>query len=152
IGQKFVLDEAIVSADGDPVTEAKEILAKGDALIIADLEPDDLLAVADLPEAKNSVIINIRSAADELREEKCRYNVFHVVPSYFMKADALAQYLIWKRWPRWFLVKGTTKEDRAYADAVKRAAQRFGGKVTEERTFKFEAGQRRTDSGHQQIQ
>ena len=48
-------------ANGDVVAKAKEILAKGDAFIIADLEPKDLLAVADLPEAKNSIIINIRS-------------------------------------------------------------------------------------------
>ena len=79
-------------------------------------------------------------------------NVFHIVPSYAMRADALAQYLIWKRWSRWFLIKGTAADDEAYAAAVKRAAKRFGGRVVEERTYKFEAGQRRTDSGHQQIQ
>jgi ABC transporter substrate binding protein (PQQ-dependent alcohol dehydrogenase system) len=152
LGHRFVLQEEVVPADGDVVARAKEVLAKGDAFIIADLAPEDLLAVADLPEAQGSIIINIRSARDDLREEQCRANVFHVIPSYFMKADALAQYLIWKRWNRWFLVKGTTPEDQAYAEAVKRAAKRFGGKVVEERTFKFEAGQRRTDSGHQQIQ
>ena len=152
LGQHFTLVEATVSAEGDIVAKARDVLAGGDALIVADLEPQDLLAVADLPEAKGSVIVNIRSSRDELREEQCRANIFHVVPSYSMKADALAQYLIWKRWPRWFLVKGTTPEDQAYADAVKRAAKRFGGKVVEERTFKFEVGQRRTDSGHQQIQ
>ncbi len=152
LGQHFVLQEAIVPTGGDVAAEARDILADGDAFIVADLEPEDLLAVADLPEAKGSVIVNIRSARDELREEQCRANLFHVMPSYYMKADALAQYLIWKRWNRWFLVKGTTPEDQAYAEAVKRAAKRFGGKVVEERTFKFEAGQRRTDSGHQQIQ
>jgi ABC transporter substrate binding protein (PQQ-dependent alcohol dehydrogenase system) len=69
-----------------------------------------------------------------------------------MYADALAQYLIWKRWNRWFLIKGTTPDDQSYADAVKRAAKRFGGKIVEERTYQFDAGNRRTDSGHQQIQ
>ena len=43
------------------VAKAKEILGKGNAFIIADLEPKDLIAVADLPEAKNSIIVNIRS-------------------------------------------------------------------------------------------
>ncbi len=51
-------------ANGDVVAKAKEILAKGDAFIIADLEAKDLLAVADLPEAKNSIIVNIRSSDD----------------------------------------------------------------------------------------
>ena len=72
VGMAFDLVEAIVPAKGDVVAKAKEILAKGDALIVADLEPADLLAVADLPEAKNSVIMNIRSSAEALRQEQCR--------------------------------------------------------------------------------
>ena len=31
-------------------------------------------------------------------------SVFHTAPSRSMKADALAQYLVWKRWQRWFLI------------------------------------------------
>ncbi len=152
LNQDFVLSEQIVPADGDVVAKAKEILAGGDALIVADLKADDLIAVADLPEAKGSVILNVRSQRDELREENCRANVFHIVPSFNMLADALAQYLIWKRWPRWFLIRGKAPDDEAYAAAVKRAAQRFGGKVVEDRSYTFDAGHRRTDSGHQQIQ
>lgn len=152
LNQNFVLDAQIVPEDGDPVAKAKEILKGGDALIIADLEPADLLAVSDLPEASGSVILNVRSDQDELREQDCRQNVFHILPSYAMRADALAQYLIWKRWNRWFLVTGKTEKDKAYAEAVKRAAKRFGGKIVEERTFEFDAGNRRTDSGHQQVQ
>ncbi|MGB2932642.1 MAG: ABC transporter substrate-binding protein, partial [Methyloceanibacter sp.] len=97
VGYGFTLDEAIVPEDGDVVAKAKEILANGDTFIIADLEPADLLAVADLPEAKNSAIMNIRSSATALRQEQCRSNVFHIIPDYAMRADALAQYLIWKR-------------------------------------------------------
>src|SRR5262249_6229899 len=106
VGNSFQLVEAIIPPDGDIVAKAKEILAKGDAFIIADLEPKDLLAVADLPEAKNSILVNIRASDDSLRQEQCRSNVFHIIPSYAMRADALAQYLIWKKWPRWFVVHG----------------------------------------------
>ena len=152
LDQAFVIEEEVVPENGDLVAKAKEILKGGDALIVADLKPDDLLAVADLPEAAGSVILNIRSDRDELREQDCRGNVFHISPSYAMRADALAQYLVWKRWSRWFLVKGKTNDDARYAEAVKRAAKRFGGKIVEERSFDFDAGYRRTDSGHQQIQ
>ncbi len=60
-----------------------------------------------------------------------------------MLADALAQYLIWKKWPRWFLVSGPTREDKLFAEALKRSAKRFGGKIVEERTFQYEPGSRR---------
>ena len=152
LGVETALTEHIVPEDGDVAAEAKALLADGPRLIVADLESADLLAVADLPEARDSLIVNMRSADDRLRQEDCRANVVHVVPNWAMRADALAQYLIWKKWPRWMIVKGVDPKDDAYAEAVKRASQRFGGKVVEERTYEFEAGSRRVESGHQQIQ
>jgi hypothetical protein len=56
LGQSYELIEDIVPKDGDVIAKAKEILAKRDAIIVADLEAKDLLGVADLPEAKNSII------------------------------------------------------------------------------------------------
>jgi len=152
VSHDFELIEAIVPEDGDVVAKAKELLKGGDAFILADLEPDDLIAVADLPEAKNSIIMNIRSSATALREELCRINVFHVIPDYAMRADALAQYLIWKKWPRWFVIRRDTPEDQDYLAQVKRAAARFGGKVVGEKVYDLPPGARNLDSGHQQIQ
>jgi ABC transporter substrate binding protein (PQQ-dependent alcohol dehydrogenase system) len=152
LGQHYDLVEDILPANGDVVAKAKEILSKGDALFVADLEARDLLAVADLPEAKNSIIFNIRLSDDALRGEQCRSNIFHIAPSSAMRADALAQYLIWKHWPKWFVLKGTAPSDQDCVAAVERAAGRFGGKIVEEREYKFDTANPRTDSGHQQIQ
>jgi ABC transporter substrate binding protein (PQQ-dependent alcohol dehydrogenase system) len=70
--------------------------------------------VADLPEAKNSILVNIRSSAEALRQEQCRQNVFHIIPDSAMRADAIAQYLIWKKWPRGFVIRGDTQEDKDF--------------------------------------
>jgi ABC transporter substrate binding protein (PQQ-dependent alcohol dehydrogenase system) len=152
VGNSFELVEAIVPEDGDVVAKAKELLAGGERFFIADLEPADLLAVADLPEAKDAVILNIRSSATKLREEDCRVNVFHVIPDFAMRADALAQYLIWKKWPRWFVIRRDTPEDQDYLAMVKRSAARFGGKVVADKVYDLPPGARNLDSGHQQIQ
>ena len=152
VGHAFELIEAIVPGDADVVAKAKEILAKGDAFIIADLEPKDLIAVADLPEAKNSIIVNIRSEEDALRQELCRSNVLHIIPDYAMRADALAQYLVWKKWPRWFVIRGNTDADKEYVEMIKRSAARFGGKVVGEKAYDLPPGARNTDSGYQQVQ
>jgi ABC transporter substrate binding protein (PQQ-dependent alcohol dehydrogenase system) len=152
VEQHYEIVEAIVDEKDDIAAKAKEVLAAGHRLIVADLEAADLLAVADLPEAKDAVILNARSSNDGLRQEGCRTSVFHVIPNWAMRADALAQYLVWKKWRRWLVVAGNTPADKEYLAAIKRAATKFGAKIVEERAYTFDAGSRRTDTGHQQIQ
>lgn len=152
VGQETDLTEDILPQDGDIVAEAKKVFAAGTSLIVADLEAKDLLAVADLPEAKNAIILDIRTSDDDLRQEQCRANVFHLAPSYAMRADALGQFLLYKRWQRWFLIHGTKPADLAYTAAIKRAASRFGSHIVAERTYTYSARSRTTDTGHQQTE
>lgn len=152
LGHAYQLEEAIIDPEEDVRAKAKALLAGDIDVIVADLEPADLLAVADLPEAAEAVFFNIRSSDDALRGQNCRANVFHIPPSWAMRADALAQFLLWKKWRRWFVIAGRNPTDLDYAAAIKRAAKRYGAKIVEERSYTFEAGYRRTDDGHQQIQ
>jgi ABC transporter substrate binding protein (PQQ-dependent alcohol dehydrogenase system) len=69
-----------------------------------------------------------------------------------MLADGLAQYLAWKQWRRWLLVAGSHPADKLYADALRRAARRFGNRIVQERVFEDTGGARRTDSGVVQVQ
>jgi ABC transporter substrate binding protein (PQQ-dependent alcohol dehydrogenase system) len=152
LGQHYDLLEALLGPDDSPVEKAKQLLSEGRRLIVADLEPQDLLAVADLPEAHDALIFDVRTSDDALRQEQCRTNVFHIAPNWAMRADALAQYLIWKQWRHWVLIVGKSPADEGFAAAVRRAAKRFGAKIVAEKPYSFEAGSRRTDTGHQQIQ
>lgn len=152
IGHDYKLIESVVPESEDITNKARELLAAGVSMIVADLEPVDLLLVADLPEAKTAIIFNIRSSDIPLRHENCRRNVFHIPPDWAMRADALAQYLVWKKWYRWALISGERQRDKDYAAALKRAAKRFGGKIVSEKTYAYQGGSRRTDTGHQQIQ
>jgi ABC transporter substrate binding protein (PQQ-dependent alcohol dehydrogenase system) len=152
LGHNYTLNEVVVPKDGDLVAAFKEALAAGQRLFILDLHADQILALADQPEAADAVLFNTRALDDRLRLDDCRANLFHVMPSRAMKADALAQYLVWKRWRNWFLIRGTTEPDVAFADALERAAQKFGAEIVEEREYEYSATARRTDSGHIQIQ
>ncbi|MGD8766832.1 MAG: ABC transporter substrate-binding protein [Methyloceanibacter sp.] len=152
LGFQYTLGEAIVPEDADVVAKAKELLAAGNRFFIADLEPDDLLAVADLPEAQDAIILNIRSSATRLRQEDCRKNVFHIIPDFAMRADAIAQYLILKKWRDWFVMRRDTPEDQDYLAQVQRSAKRFGGNIVEDHLYDLPPGARNLDSGHQQIQ
>ena len=97
LGQNFTLDEVIVEEGGDPAAAARELLGRGVRLIVSDLPADALLAIADLPEASDALIINARARDDQLRRDKCRANVLHTMPSRAMLADSLGQYLVFKR-------------------------------------------------------
>jgi len=152
LGLKYVLDETMVPEDGDVVAAAKKLLAAGEHLIIADLKAPDLLAVADLPEAKNAIILNIRARDDVLRQTQCRVDVFHLMPSDAMLTDALAQYLVWKKWTRWFLVRGQHPADVEYANDITRSAKLYGAKIVAERAYELQTGARRVDTGYQEIQ
>jgi ABC transporter substrate binding protein (PQQ-dependent alcohol dehydrogenase system) len=120
--------------------------------IIADLPADALLKAADAVRDRGTVLFNAGSIDDRLREEDCRANVIHAAPTRSMLADGLAQYLVWKQWKRWLLVVGSHAEDKLFAEALRRAASRFGAKIVQERVFEDTGGARRTDSGVTLIQ
>lgn len=152
LGHNYELNEVIVPKDGDLAAAFKEALAAGDRLFILDLHADQVESLADLPEAADAVLFNTRAPDDRLRREDCRANVFHIIPSRAMYADALAQYLVWKQWREWFLIHGSLEPDLAFAAAIERAAAKFGGKIVETREYEYSSTARRTDSGHIQIQ
>ncbi len=151
-GQHFTLAETVLAEDGDGAAAFRALVAEGHRLIVADLPAAALLAIADLPEAQDTLIFNVRAKDDALRGEQCRANLLHVMPSYAMLADGLAQYLLWKRWTEWLLVVGAGPDDRLFADALRRAAKRFSAEIVEERSYDADPGARRSDTGHVQIQ
>jgi ABC transporter substrate binding protein (PQQ-dependent alcohol dehydrogenase system) len=149
--QSYALSETIIPDKSDLHQAARDLSAAGIKLVVAALAADRLLELASFPEMQDALIFNIQAQDDGLRLADCRANIFNIIPNRAMKADALAQYLISKQWPRWVLISGALPPDKAFADAVRRAAKRFGGEIVEERTYEFEAGSRRADTGQQQI-
>ena len=142
--QAFELHDTNVPPEGDVLAAFKAILAEGYRFIILDVPAARLVEMADLPEARDVLLFNAGAPDDALRNEYCRANVLHVRPSRAMLADTLAQFLMTKRWRNWFLITGRRDGDRLYAEAVKRAAKRFGAKIVAEKTWDFGPDARRT--------
>jgi ABC transporter substrate binding protein (PQQ-dependent alcohol dehydrogenase system) len=150
--QNFELADAAVNDTQQAVDALSQFAAAGIRFVVADLPAEILLAVADAATDQNVLVLNTGATDDALRMEQCRANLIHVAPSRAMLADALAQYLVWKKWTRWFLIVGSHEADTLYAEALKRAAGRFGAEVVEERIFEDTGGARTTDSGTVQVQ
>lgn len=150
--QEYEMQDATV-ADPQQATDALgKFSTAGIHFVVADLPADTLLTVADAAAKSGVLVFNASATDDVLRQEQCRANVIHVAPSRSMLTDALAQYLVVKKWTRWFLIVGSHEADQAYANDIKRSAQRFGAEIVEEREFKDTGGARTTDSGLAQVQ
>jgi ABC transporter substrate binding protein (PQQ-dependent alcohol dehydrogenase system) len=152
LNQRFALEEVRLRDGNDPAAAAAAMAGNGISFIVTDLPADSLLKAADAIRDSGAVLINAGAIDDRLREEECRSNVIHVAPTRSMLADAVAQYLVWKQWKRWLLVSGSHPDDKLYADALRRAATRFGAKIVQEKVFEDAGGARRTDSGITLIQ
>ncbi len=146
-GQIFNLEHHTVSEDKTLAKITDDLQMRSISLLVSDLPKNQLLNLSDRM-GQNALIINVRAQDDDLRNRQCRANMLHTALSMAMKTDALAQYLVWKRWQHWMLVVGKHEEDRLYRKSIERAAKRFNGKIVEIKEWQFEPGSRRTDSGH----
>lgn len=150
--QSFTLEDVVVKPEDDPLPAFEKMAAAGIRFVLTDLSASNVLKIADAAQAKGMLVFNVGATDDSLREENCRANLFHTAPTRSILADGLAQYLVWKQWRRWLLVFGSHPDDALWADALRRAAKRFGAEIVEEREFKDTGGARQTDSGVAQVQ
>jgi ABC transporter substrate binding protein (PQQ-dependent alcohol dehydrogenase system) len=142
--QSFVLDGVEVPPDGDAAAALRELAGRGGRFVVVDAPGATVEALSKLPEARNLLLLNANAPDDSLRGAVCAPNLLHVAPSRAMLADALGQYLVKKRWPRWFLVTGRRPEDRLYADAVRRTAKRVGAQIVAEKEWTADSDVNRT--------
>ncbi|MFY0632750.1 MAG: ABC transporter substrate-binding protein [Vannielia sp.] len=127
------------------------LLERGVKIIVVLARGEDVLRLADMA-GEGRLVLNAGADDVALRSEQCRANLLHIAPSMAMKADAVAQFAVWKKWPEWFLIHGSNPADLAQAEAYRRAATKFGARIVEEREFEDTGGARRTDSGHVLVQ
>ncbi|MBM2322045.1 MULTISPECIES: ABC transporter substrate-binding protein [Marivita] len=142
LGQTYSLIVTEVFEGEDFAEAARAALAETDLLVL-DAPTAQLLAAADLPEAKAALLFNAGAADVALRDETCRARVLHALPSYAMKADALMQFFVTRRWDEIALIAGERPEDQAWAETLERSARKFGLKFGARKTWAFDADMRR---------
>ena len=143
-GQKFRLKMVVVPLDADAVVPFSKLVASGNQHFVTNLSASALLRLTEMAETQALFFYDIATIDDQLRQEKCLPNVLHFLPSRAMRGDALAQYLLKKRWRNWFLVVGPAKSDRLYANALRRAAKRYGMQIVKEKAWEQSHDARRT--------
>jgi ABC transporter substrate binding protein (PQQ-dependent alcohol dehydrogenase system) len=142
-GAKLTLD-VVEIADAAAAQAAAAKAEKAGALaLLTDLSAPLTLTVADA--AAKTPVLNIGAASDALREAQCRRNLWHVTPSDRMKADALAQTLVARKWTQVLVLNGPSQADQARGATAQAALKRYGVKVVATKPFKLSADPRERD-------
>ncbi|MCP1464236.1 MULTISPECIES: ABC transporter substrate-binding protein [Pseudomonas] len=142
LNQRYSLTSATVDTPDALLAAAQAQHAQGLRLFVINAPAASLRQLsAALPD---SLLFNAGSPDDRLRSSDCLGNVLHTLPSRAMLADALAQFLVVRKWQKALLIVGPTEDDQAYAAALRRAAKRFGVQLVAEKAWRFDNDQRRS--------
>lgn len=142
LNQRYSLTSASVDSPEALLAAAQAQHAQGLRLFVVNAPAASLRQLsAALPD---SLLFNAGSADDRLRSTECLANVLHTLPSRAMLADALAQFLVLRKWQKALLIVGPTEDDQAYAAALRRAAKRFGVQLVAKKAWRFDNDQRRS--------
>jgi ABC transporter substrate binding protein (PQQ-dependent alcohol dehydrogenase system) len=139
----YVAHTVMIPSDVDPSPFFDQALALS-RFVITDLPADVLIEFASRPNAKDALIFNASSQDDDLRSTHCSRNIFHTIPSYAMRSDALAQTLLTKRWTKVAMIHDSFPQDQKFADALRRSFTKFGLKLRSEKQWNADADIRRT--------
>ncbi|KCV83350.1 hypothetical protein ATO10_01275 [Actibacterium atlanticum] len=142
MGHNYTLEIIDVPLDGDLQAAAQDALTRS-PYIILDAPAASQLSVADLPEAQNAILFNGSAYDSDLRGDNCRANLLHTLPSNAMRADALMQFVLFKRWDDLVMVKGAHADDVTFADSLNASATKFGLKIDKTKDWIFDADMRR---------
>ena len=104
--------------------------------ILLDLNLKNLKSIQSSIKDKNQVIFfNVSNSNNSLRTNGCIDNLYHTYPSDMMKTDALAQFLVQKKWNKTLILTGSLNEDAFLSTSFKESSKKFGIKIVKEKTF-----------------
>ena len=142
LGHKYKLLETRVDSRGDVQAAARVLLADV-AVLIVDAPSQDLVTIADLPDAQNRIVFNIAAGGSALRDDACRANLLHSGVSDLMRSDALIQFLSSKRWGRISIIAGPRQRDTDFMQAIQRSAAKFRLQIVDDIVWDVDADMRR---------
>jgi len=111
--------------------------------IVLNMSKTDMLAFADDAGNAGKILFNVNLDSADLRDDRCGANLFHTLPSIAMRADALAQFGLKKKWVKWALITGPKPADREMAGALENSARKFGIKIVSKKDWTFDSDMRR---------
>ncbi len=148
VGVEFKLERRSAVSMEALIRAYEDLYADGVRFFVLDL-PDGMVAeLAARTKPSAGLLFNISALDDKLRQSECQSHLMHIVPSRVMLTDALAQFLVFKKWRSLLVLRGSQPgDDRLYA-AFARSAKRFGLKIEDTKDFLLGRDPRKRDQNN----
>lgn len=136
-GLKFEMARYAVEALTELPALVNELEAEGTYFFLLDLPGEGVQYVASTAQRSSSLFFNLSALDNNLRSEYCQSNLLHIVPSRNMLTDAIAQYLVSKKWKETLVLYSENEEDKNYLASLQRSAKKFGLDIVSKKVFKL---------------
>src|SRR5215203_7426477 len=102
---------------------------------IIDAPAEAFKPLAAAVRGRDVLLFNATAPEDSLRREVCAREIVHTLPSLAMSMDALAQYLISRKWREVFVLQGPLPGDALKTKAFDASARKFGLRIVAAKPF-----------------
>ena len=152
VGQAIGVSFDLVRARGADapalLAELEKLHAEGVRHFLIDAPGKVVAEVAAATRGRELLRFNVSAPDDALRQAQCQAHLYHTIPNHGMQADALAQFLVAKKWRNVLLLQGPRDEDRLIGAAFENSARRFGLKIVDKKDFVLSNDPRQRDLGN----
>ena len=139
VGQAIGVSFDIVRARGADapalLAELEKLHAEGVRHFLIDAPGKVVAEVAAATRGRELLLFNVSAPDDALRQAQCQAHLYHTIPNHGMQADALAQFLVAKKWRKVLLLQGPRDDDRLIGSAFENSARRLGLKIVDKKDF-----------------
>jgi ABC transporter substrate binding protein (PQQ-dependent alcohol dehydrogenase system) len=136
---RIVLKTEAVAAVADARQAAQTAEKNGATALLVNLPADWVAAVVG---AVKLPVLNVGASDDRLRERDCAANLYHLLPSERMRADAVGQALLARKWTQVLLLTGPSADDTQRTAVALASMKRYGLKLVANKPYKLSADPR----------
>ena len=133
----FALERIRVKSAEDIAPAVLRALESRDLrFFIVDAPAEAFKPLAAAVRGRDLLLFNATAPEDWLRRELCAREIVHTAPSLAMRMDALAQYLVSRRWRDILVLQGPQPPDAVAVKAFEQSAKKFGARIVAHQHFK----------------
>ena len=152
VGQALGVSFDLVRARGADaaalVAELDKLHAEGVRYFLIDAPGKVVAEVAAATRGRELLLFNVSAADDALRQAQCQAHLYHTLPNHGMQTDAIAQFLVFKKWRNVLLLQGPLDDDKLIGAAFENSARRLGLKIVAKKDFLLSNDPRQRELGN----